>query len=212
MPHYIRYPHLLGGVPYKWGITVYGTKIVLFNLWWNNSGKTTLKLEKQIYKYCHNSKSLIHFFFNSLNRARLDTGMPLMWLLICEDTYINICIYIYYINFVTLVCRTSTSSSTRSSVSEERLSSIDNKMKCYLCCSQLEDAHYVQCPTVKGHRFCFPCSKDSIKHQQGDRHTYGMVTALMNRACLFMHCFGSIRHTRSMIANMIMTEYFWKFH
>ncbi|XP_067943241.1 interferon regulatory factor 2-binding protein-like A [Watersipora subatra] len=55
--------------------------------------------------------------------------------------------------------------STSSGKGEER-SSIDMRMKCYLCCSQLEDAHYVQCPTVKGHRFCFPCSKDSIKHQQ----------------------------------------------
>jgi len=38
-------------------------------------------------------------------------------------------------------------------------------MKCYLCCSQLEDTHFVQCPAVTDHKFCFPCSKDSIKQQ-----------------------------------------------
>lgn len=40
-------------------------------------------------------------------------------------------------------------------------------MKCFLCCSQLEDTHFVQCPAVGDHKFCFPCSKDSIKQQGG---------------------------------------------
>ncbi|XP_067938695.1 interferon regulatory factor 2-binding protein-like B [Watersipora subatra] len=38
-------------------------------------------------------------------------------------------------------------------------------MKCFLCCSQLEDTHFVQCPAIGDHKFCFPCSKDSIKQQ-----------------------------------------------
>jgi hypothetical protein len=38
-------------------------------------------------------------------------------------------------------------------------------LKCTLCQERLEDTHFVQCPSVPLHKFCFPCSRDSIKRQ-----------------------------------------------
>lgn len=38
-------------------------------------------------------------------------------------------------------------------------------LKCTLCQERLEDTHFVQCPSVNHHKFCFPCSRDSIKRQ-----------------------------------------------
>lgn len=38
-------------------------------------------------------------------------------------------------------------------------------LKCTLCQERLEDTHFVQCPSVGHHKFCFPCSRDSIKRQ-----------------------------------------------
>ncbi|XP_051939926.1 interferon regulatory factor 2-binding protein 2-B-like [Hippocampus zosterae] len=36
---------------------------------------------------------------------------------------------------------------------------------CTLCRERLEDTHFVQCPSVAPHKFCFPCSRASIKTQ-----------------------------------------------
>uniref|UniRef100_G1SKT5 Interferon regulatory factor 2-binding protein 1/2-like C3HC4 zinc finger domain-containing protein n=1 Tax=Oryctolagus cuniculus TaxID=9986 RepID=G1SKT5_RABIT len=36
---------------------------------------------------------------------------------------------------------------------------------CTLCHERLEDTHFVQCPSVPSHKFCFPCSRQSIKQQ-----------------------------------------------
>lgn len=36
---------------------------------------------------------------------------------------------------------------------------------CTLCRERLEDTHFVQCPSVPGHKFCFPCSREFIKAQ-----------------------------------------------
>lgn len=38
-------------------------------------------------------------------------------------------------------------------------------LKCTLCQERLEDTHFVQCPSVPHHKFCFPCSRDSIRRQ-----------------------------------------------
>lgn len=34
-----------------------------------------------------------------------------------------------------------------------------------ICQERLEDTHFVQCPSVAHHKFCFPCSRESIKQQ-----------------------------------------------
>uniref|UniRef100_A0A8C4R6E6 Interferon regulatory factor 2 binding protein-like n=1 Tax=Eptatretus burgeri TaxID=7764 RepID=A0A8C4R6E6_EPTBU len=36
---------------------------------------------------------------------------------------------------------------------------------CTNCHQRLEDTHFVQCPSVPAHKFCFPCSRESIKKQ-----------------------------------------------
>jgi len=38
-------------------------------------------------------------------------------------------------------------------------------LRCSLCHDKLEDTHFVQCPSIGHHKFCFPCSRDSIKKQ-----------------------------------------------
>ncbi|XP_043912012.1 interferon regulatory factor 2-binding protein 2 [Protopterus annectens] len=53
-------------------------------------------------------------------------------------------------------------------------SSIPNNspLCCTLCHERLEDTHFVQCPSVPSHKFCFPCSRESIKHQGGSGEVY----------------------------------------
>ncbi|KAF4523136.1 hypothetical protein B566_EDAN003151 [Ephemera danica] len=45
-------------------------------------------------------------------------------------------------------------------------------LKCTLCNERLEDTHFVQCPSVPHHKFCFPCSRDSIKRQGAGSEVY----------------------------------------
>lgn len=45
-------------------------------------------------------------------------------------------------------------------------------LKCNLCAQRLEDTHFVQCPTVGHHKFCFPCSADSIKKQGSNTEVF----------------------------------------
>lgn len=79
----------------------------------------------------------------------------------------------HIINFssfhVTVSRRPSGSSSrhgsTPPSVSEATAESAANALKCTLCQERLEDTHFVQCPSVPNHKFCFPCSRQSIKRQ-----------------------------------------------
>jgi hypothetical protein len=41
----------------------------------------------------------------------------------------------------------------------------DTALRCTLCGDQLEEVHFVQCPSVGDHKFCFNCSRDSIRKQ-----------------------------------------------
>ncbi|XP_005986494.1 probable E3 ubiquitin-protein ligase IRF2BPL [Latimeria chalumnae] len=43
---------------------------------------------------------------------------------------------------------------------------------CTICHERLEDTHFVQCPSVPNHKFCFPCSRDSIKAQGATGEVY----------------------------------------
>ncbi|GCC16368.1 hypothetical protein chiPu_0022196 [Chiloscyllium punctatum] len=43
---------------------------------------------------------------------------------------------------------------------------------CTICHQRLEDTHFVQCPSVPGHKFCFPCSRESIKSQGANGEVY----------------------------------------
>jgi hypothetical protein len=45
-------------------------------------------------------------------------------------------------------------------------------LKCTICHERLEDTHFVQCPSVGNHKFCFPCSRDSIKKQGAGSEVY----------------------------------------
>lgn len=45
-------------------------------------------------------------------------------------------------------------------------------LKCTLCHERLEDTHFVQCPSVTQHKFCFPCSRESIKKQGAGNEVY----------------------------------------
>ncbi|OXB72025.1 UNVERIFIED_CONTAM: hypothetical protein H355_007836 [Colinus virginianus] len=43
---------------------------------------------------------------------------------------------------------------------------------CTICHERLEDTHFVQCPSVPSHKFCFPCSRESIKAQGATGEVY----------------------------------------
>lgn len=45
-------------------------------------------------------------------------------------------------------------------------------LKCTICQERLEDTHFVQCPSVSDHKFCFPCSRNSIKMQGAGTEVY----------------------------------------
>jgi len=59
----------------------------------------------------------------------------------------------------------SPSSGTLTTSAKGRQGTKTNHLKCSICGDLLEDTHFVQCPSVGNHKFCFPCSKDSIKKQ-----------------------------------------------
>ena len=41
-------------------------------------------------------------------------------------------------------------------------------MECLLCHKALDDSRFVQCPSSPKHKFCFTCSRDSIKNQSAN--------------------------------------------
>lgn len=54
-------------------------------------------------------------------------------------------------------------------------------LKCTICQERLEDTHFVQCPSVPHHKFCFPCSRDSIKRQGAGSE---VIILLSRKTCL----------------------------
>ncbi|KAM6933392.1 interferon regulatory factor 2-binding protein 1-like [Xenentodon cancila] len=50
--------------------------------------------------------------------------------------------------------------------------SAGSSLSCTLCHERLEDTHFVQCPSVPGHRFCFPCTRVYIQSRRGDGEVY----------------------------------------
>lgn len=59
----------------------------------------------------------------------------------------------------------SSSSSSTSNATGGPVPTPNPTLKCTLCQERLEDTHFVQCPSVNHHKFCFPCSRESIKRQ-----------------------------------------------
>ncbi|XP_068569244.1 interferon regulatory factor 2-binding protein 1 [Cebidichthys violaceus] len=58
------------------------------------------------------------------------------------------------------------------SASASNTHSTGNTLSCTLCHERLEDTHFVQCPSVPGHRFCFPCTRVYIQSRRGDGEVY----------------------------------------
>ncbi|XP_070827276.1 interferon regulatory factor 2-binding protein 1 [Chaetodon trifascialis] len=58
------------------------------------------------------------------------------------------------------------------SASASSTHSTGNTLSCTLCHERLEDTHFVQCPSVPGHRFCFPCTRVYIQSRRGDGEVY----------------------------------------
>ncbi|XP_013772005.1 interferon regulatory factor 2-binding protein-like A [Limulus polyphemus] len=59
---------------------------------------------------------------------------------------------------------TNMTSATSTTTSSDTLHTATG-LKCTLCNGRLEDTHFVQCPSIQLHKFCFPCSRESIKSQ-----------------------------------------------
>lgn len=54
---------------------------------------------------------------------------------------------------------------SNTSAGESSSSSQGTLLCCTLCRERLEDTHFVQCPSVPHHKFCFPCTRGFIRNQ-----------------------------------------------
>lgn len=55
--------------------------------------------------------------------------------------------------------------SSNTSAGESTSSAQGTLLCCTLCRERLEDTHFVQCPSVPHHKFCFPCTRGFIRSQ-----------------------------------------------
>ncbi|GAA6218504.1 interferon regulatory factor 2-binding protein 1-like [Lates japonicus] len=55
--------------------------------------------------------------------------------------------------------------SSNTSAGESSSSAQGTLLCCTLCRERLEDTHFVQCPSVPHHKFCFPCTRGFIRSQ-----------------------------------------------
>lgn len=55
--------------------------------------------------------------------------------------------------------------SSNTSAGESTSSTQGTPLCCTLCRERLEDTHFVQCPSVTHHKFCFPCTRGFIRSQ-----------------------------------------------
>lgn len=55
--------------------------------------------------------------------------------------------------------------SSNTSAGESTSSGQGTLLCCTLCRERLEDTHFVQCPSVPHHKFCFPCTRGFIRSQ-----------------------------------------------
>ncbi|XP_066540532.1 interferon regulatory factor 2-binding protein 1 [Hoplias malabaricus] len=61
---------------------------------------------------------------------------------------------------------------TPSSESGEAAAPGSTPLCCTICHERLEDTHFVQCPSVSVHKFCFPCTRDFIRNQGSGGEVY----------------------------------------
>lgn len=69
------------------------------------------------------------------------------------------------VNSKTVASHTSEANATRSETAgtPPANSGDQKRLRCTLCNGRLEDTHFVQCPSVLAHKFCFECSKRVIQ-------------------------------------------------
>ncbi|XP_015928467.3 interferon regulatory factor 2-binding protein 2-A-like [Parasteatoda tepidariorum] len=68
--------------------------------------------------------------------------------------------------------RGSPSSSNPSQPQRSSKKETNQFFHCSTCQQRLEDTHFVQCPSVPAHKFCFPCTKNSIKEHNASEEIF----------------------------------------
>jgi len=66
-------------------------------------------------------------------------------------------------------------------------------VKCRLCSKVIDNANYIQCPSVLEHRFCFRCCKETVSHATEDRP----ATCPSGERCPAPHIDGDVAWTFS---------------
>lgn len=78
----------------------------------------------------------------------------------------------------------------------QQTSAQNTTLKCTLCQERLEDTHFVQCPSVNHHKFCFPCSRESIKRQNVSTNVIKLFFPFIFK---YIHIINSVRSNFKLI-------------